>query len=146
MKNFRKFGALAASIIVSLTMATFSGQAVAQQQTGLLANQVTLHGAGEGKTVDVSGLRYISFASNDAYVIKKTGAKVYGSMYLNKVQNLAAWKNYVAVTPLLYLNTQGVDVDCINYQTVLEFAAGTEVRNDNCSLRDRIKSQSDTTQ
>lgn len=133
-------------IIAAAFIAAIAISAQAQQQTGLLVNQIPLHGAGEGKTVDVSGLRYISFASNDTYVIKKNGAKVAGSMYLGKVQNMPAWKDYVAVTPLLYLNTRGVDVDCVNYQTILEFAGGTEVRNDNCSLRDRIKSQSDTTQ
>lgn len=143
MKTMFKSFAVAAAIAMLLT-ASITAQA--QQQTGILTNQIPLRGAGEGKTVDVSSLRYISFASNDAYVIKKTGAKVYGSMSLTKLQAMPAWKDYVMVTPLLYLNTRGVDSECVNYQTVLEFAAGTEVRNDNCSVRDRIKSQSDTNQ
>ena len=133
-------------ILITIALFATIGAAQAQQQTGILTNQIPLRGAGEGKTVDVSSLRYISFNSSDAYVIKKNGARVNGSMSLTKVQAMPAWKDYVAVTPLLYVNTRGADFDCVNYQTTLEFASGTEVRNDNCSLRDRVKSQSDTNQ
>jgi len=135
-------------IISAAFIAALAISVQAQQQTGLLTNQIPLHGAGEGKTVDLSSLRYISFAANDAYVIKKNGSQAYGTMHLAKIQNMASWKDYIAVTPTLFLNTRGIDSDCVNGQTILEFAApgAIEARNDGCALRDRIKAQSDTSQ
>lgn len=132
-------------IIAAAFIAAVAISAQAQQQTGILTTQIPLRGAGTGSTFDMASGRYINFASNDAYVIDADGVRINGSMSLSKVQGMADWKHWLAVTPLFYINTQNVRFKCENYQTLIFWAGhAPEARNDNCSLYQKVISQSDT--
>jgi hypothetical protein len=145
LKRILKF---AAAVLSSAAVLTFTAPAQAQQQTAILNSQIPLRDAGAGKTFDAATARYIYFAQNDPYIIDYDGVRVSGSFSLSKIQAMPLWKNYISVTPFLYLNTVGVRFECSSatgYQTVLHFAGrAPEVRNDNCDLRQRVLSQSDT--
>lgn len=136
--------------ILPIAIALFAtiGAAQAQQQTGILASQIPLRGAGQGSTFDAATARYINFAQNDPYIIDADGIRVNGSFSLSKLQAMPAWKGYIKVTDYLYINTVGARFSCnpgTNYATLINFAGhGSEARADNCSLRDRVNSQSDT--
>lgn len=135
-------------IAAAIALATLAGAAQAQQQTGILSSQIPLRGAGQGSTFDAATARYINFAQNDPYIIDADGIRVNGSFSLSKLQAMPAWKGYIKVTDFLYINTVGARFSCnpgTNYATVINFAGhGSESRPDNCSLRDRVLSQSDT--
>lgn len=141
MKRILKFflGAIIASASIG---------AQAQQQTGILASQIPLRGAGQGNTFDAATARYVNFTQSEPYIIDADGIKVYGFFSLSKLQAMPLWKGYIAISPLLYLNTVGARFTCnpsTNYATVITFAGhGSESRPDNCSLYNKVMSQSDT--
>lgn len=142
---FKRTMKFAAALLASAVVLASTAPAHAQQQTALLTSQIPLRGSGVGQTFDAATARYINFAQNDPYIVDYDGVRVNGSLSLSKIQAMPLWKNYIAVTPFLYLNTVGARFACTNYQTVVYFAGrAPEVRNDNCSLRDKVLSQSDT--
>lgn len=143
MKSILKFA-------IAAVIASASIGAQAQQQTGILTSQIPLRGAGQGNSFDAATTRYINFAQTEPYIVDADGIKVYGSFSLAKLQNMPLWKYYISVTPYLYLNTFGARFTCnasTNYATVITFAGhGSESKPDNCSLYNKVMSQSDTQQ
>lgn len=125
-----------------------AGSAFAQQQTALLNSQIPLRGAGVGKTMDLNTTRYIHFEQTDPYIIDADGQRVSGSLSLDKLQRMPLWKNYVAITPFIYINTGWARFECTaatNWFTVIHWAGkAPETNYDNCTLLNKILSQSDT--
>lgn len=130
-------------LTVAFILAALTSIAFAQQQTAILNSQFRLQGKQE--LVDLETARYINFAQNDPYIIDYDGVKRSGTISLSKLQANPLWKNYLSVTPFLYINTKGANFKCQNYQTVIAWTGrAPEVANDNCSLISKLISQSDT--
>lgn len=131
--------------IAALMLAAAGAQA--QQQTGILNSQFRLQG--QIKTVDLATARKITFVTTNGYtsnvvITDYDGVQRTGSISLSKLQASPLWKNYVAQSAFVYINTLGANFDCLGNTVISWTGRQPETLNDNCSLVYKIISQSDT--